>query len=503
MRKPIQTIKERLADEIGSHFQHGPKRVAMLYPSPYRAGMSSLGYQWTIEILAKAGFSVERVFLPDNVDEWKKSGGVLCSYETRTPLSHFKVIGISLAYELEMAGLLQCLELAGIPPLRTDRSTQDPILILGGPITFSNPLPSSAFVNAMLLGEVEETIVPAFSAAFDSTYEGFLSDIQKLPGGFVPELDYPNLPDIAKATDTLLPARSHILTPHTELRNMFLIEGERGCHRSCTFCVMRRSTNGGMRLVTPERLMSFVPEHAHRVGLVGAAISDHPKLVPLLQEIVDSGREIGISSLRADRIARKPDIARLLRAGGYKTLTVASDAASHRLRKDISKGTLEKHLFSCAEQAREHRYKVLKIYMMVGLPDETQEVLDELIRFALEISKIHPIVFGIAPFVPKKNTPLDTAQFAGIKAIDKKLKYIQKGLRPSKGRAQIRSTSAKWAWVEAMLAQGGQESGLAVMEAVQNGGNFASWKRALIKLEPEQQSPWRKLFTLAQPSTSI
>ena len=108
--------------------------------------------------------------------------------------------------------------------------------------------------------------------------------------------------------------------------------------------------------------------------------------------------------------------------------------------RDISKGTLEKHLFSCAEQAREHRYKVLKIYMMVGLPDETQEDLDELIRFALEISKIHPIVFGIAPFVPKKNTPLDTANFV-IKAVDKKLKYIQKGLRPSKGRAQMQYIS--------------------------------------------------------------
>ena len=144
----------------------------------------------------------------------------------------------------------------------------------------------------MLLGEVEETIVPAFQAAFDSTYDGFLKEVQQLPGGFVPELDYPHLPDIAKATDSLLPARSHILTPHTELRNMFLIEGEQGCHRSCTFCVMRRSTNGGMRLVTPERLMSFVPEHAKRVGLVGAAISDHPKLVPLLQEIVDSGRRL-------------------------------------------------------------------------------------------------------------------------------------------------------------------------------------------------------------------
>ena len=113
---------------------------------------------------------------------------------------------------------------------------------------------------------------------------------------------------------------------------MFLVEGERGCHRTCTFCVMRRSTNGGMRLVTPDRILSFVPEEAPRVGLVGAAISDHPELVGLLGRIVDSGRGVGISSLRADRVARKPDIARLLRAGGYKTLTVASDAAAARAR---------------------------------------------------------------------------------------------------------------------------------------------------------------------------
>ena len=151
-----------------------------------------------------------------------------------------------------------------------------------------------------------------------------------------------------------------------------------GCHRSCTFCVMRRSTNGGMRLVTPDRILSFIPDHAKRVGLVGAAISDHPKLPQLLEKIVNSGREVGVSSLRADRIARKPDISRLLRKGGYNTLTVASDAASHRLRKTISKGTLEKHIVECAKQAAEHKYKVLKVYMMLGLPDEQDEDIDEL-----------------------------------------------------------------------------------------------------------------------------
>ena len=157
-----------------------------------------------------------------------------------------------------------------------------------------------------------------------------------------------------------------------------------------------------MRLVTPERILSFIPEHAKRVGLVGAAISDHPKLPQLLEKIVSSGREVGVSSLRADRIARKPDISRLLREGGYNTLTVASDAASHRLRKTISKGTLEKHIVECAKQAAEHKYKVLKVYMMLGLPDEQDEDIDELIKFTLELAKIHPVALGVAPFVPKR-----------------------------------------------------------------------------------------------------
>ena len=474
----IHLIKSRLKDEIGSHFFHGPKRIAMLYPSPYRAGMSSLGYQWTIQILANAGFSVERVFLPDDIEQWRKSKGPLVSYETQTPLSHFPVIGVSLAYELEISGLIQCLDLAGIPILKKDRGIADPKIILGGPITFSNPLPLSPFVDAMILGEAEDSIVEGFSLAFDSHTETFEDNFTKIAGGFVPTLQYPILPTIAKAKDDLLPARSHILTPHTELKNMFLIEGERGCHRSCTFCVMRRSTNGGMRLVTPEKIVSFIPEHAQRVGLVGAAISDHPKLVPLLETIIESKREIGISSLRADRIARKPEISRLLRLGGYKTLTVALDAASYNLRKEISKGTLESHVLACAEQAKEHKYKLLKVYMMIGLPNETMEDLDELIRFALELSKIHPIVFGLAPFVPKRNTPLDQADFAGIKVVEKRLQYLQKGLRPSKGRAQIRSTSAKWAWIEYMLAQGGSHSGLAALQATQKGAAFAEWKKA-------------------------
>ncbi len=468
------TIRRRLAAERGGTFQPGAKRVCLLYPSPYRAGMSSLGFQQVHRILEHAGFAVERAFLPDDDAEQ----GPLVSYETGTPVSHFPVVGVSLAYELELAGLVRCLDLAGIARLPEERTHHEPLVLLGGPLTFSNPLPAAPYVDAMLLGETEEVLVPAFEAALDGHREALHTTVAGLAGGYVPTLHGEELPPIAKATDSLLPARSRIWTPEAELSNMFLLEGERGCHRQCTFCVMRRSTNGGMRLVTPERLMSLIPEGALRVGLVGAAISDHPKLVPLLQAIVDSGRGVGVSSLRADRIALKPDIARLLRVGGYRTLTVASDAPSQRLRRTIIKGTTERHLIACAEQAREHQYKVLKVYMMVGVPDETDDDIDELIRFTNELATIHPVALGIAPFVAKRNTPLDGAPFAGIKIVERRLKRIQRGL----GRnATARPTSARWAAVEHALAQGGFEAGLAVARAVDDGGRFAHWRRALLQ----------------------
>ena len=192
--------------------------------------------------------------------------------------------------------------------------------------------------------------------------------------------------------------------------------------------------------------------------------------------------------MRADRVARKPDIARLLRKGGYRTLTVASDAASQRLRRTIAKGTTERHLLEVAERAAEHQYRLLKVYMMLGVPDETDDDLDELIDLTNRMAAIHPVALGVAPFVPKRNTPLDTAPFAGVKVVERRLKKLTRGL---KGRAEVRPTSARWAWVEYMLAQGGPSAGEAVLDAVHAGGRFAAWKRALTALSPDEMAPWR------------
>ena len=456
----------------------------MAYPSPYRAGMSSLGFQWICSLIEAGGFSVERAFLPDDVAEWARTRRPVPTMESLSALGEFPLIGVSLAYELELSGLIQLLELSGIPPLAKDRGPGHPKILIGGPLTFSNPLPAAPFADAMILGEAEDVILPAVEGFFDT---GRLDHLRDLPGGYLPDHHGPTLPPVARASDDQLPARSRLITPEAELSDMFLIEGERGCHRACAFCVMRRSTNGGMRLVDPASILSFVPEEAKRVGLVGAAISDHPQLVGLLQALVDSGRGIGVSSLRADRIALKPDIPRLLRAGGYQTLTVASDAASQRLRRKILKGTTEPHLLACAEAAREHRYQRLKVYMMLGLPDEQDEDIEELIAFTRRLAAIHPVALGIAPFVPKYNTPMARDPFAGVQAVERRLDQLQRGLRGC--RAEIRSTSAKWAWVEYRLAQGGAAAGYAALTATRAGGGFSAWRKALGEDVREAEAP--------------
>lgn len=484
----IAPLRRRLAAERGASYRPGGPRVVLVYPSPYRAGMSSLGFQWVHTLLEQAGFSVERAFLPDDVEAWKRSRQPLLTLETLSPVSSFPVLGLSVAYELELAGVVQVLELCGLAPLAADRHPSDPVVIAGGPLTFSNPLPLTPFVDALLTGEVEDVVVAAFQAAMEGR-EALRREVPGLAGGFIPGL-MESLPPIARADDALLPARARAWSPEAELADMFLLEGERGCHRQCTFCVMRRSTNGGMRLVTPERLLSLVPADAPRVGLVGAAISDHPGLPDLLEALVAAGKGVGVSSLRADRVALKPRIAATLRAGGYRTLTVAADAASQRLRRALAKGTTEAHLLACAELAREHRYAALKVYMMVGVPDEADDDVDELVDLCRRLATIHPTVLGIAPFVSKRNTPLDGLAYAGIRVVEGRLDRLRKGTRRLGSRLELRATSARWAWVEHELAQRGPEAGHAVLQAVQAGGRFAHWQRAL-KEVAAPYAPWR------------
>lgn len=485
-------IRTRLAEEVGTIFKDAPDKVVLLYPSPYHVAMSSLGYQTMYrEINRSAGRSAERAFLPDDVDNHAKGKLPLLSYESQRPVADFSVIGMSVAFELELAGVVQSLELAGVPPLAEQRTGQHPLVLCGGPLTFSNPLPLAPFADAILMGEADETVHQALDAAFSAgDRQQQLLALARIPSCFVPSLHGDELPPGAKCSDQLLPAYAVIRTPNTELRNMFLIEAERGCSRGCAYCVMRRSTNGGMRIVPMETILSLIPEDATKVGLVGAAVSDHPKICDIIEALADRGVQTSLSSLRPDRLNER--FVAALRRAGHTALTTASDGASQRLRDTINRKTREKHLHEVARLAREHGMKRLKLYMMVGLPGELDTDIDELVSFGAEVSKIIPLSLGIAPFVSKRNTPLDGLPFAGIDVVEKRLARLRQGVR---GRVEVRATSARWAYIEYVLAQGGPAEGRAVLEAVAAGGRFADYKRAFEALPRE-----RKKRTLAVAS---
>jgi radical SAM superfamily enzyme YgiQ (UPF0313 family) len=475
-----EELRRWRADEHGTIAREAPVRIALCYPSPYRAAMSSLGYQQIYRrINAIPGHAADRAVLPEDVAAARASGAPLLTIEREAPVGDSPMLAFSVAYELELAGVVDMLELARVPVLAKDRDHRHPLVIAGGPLTFSNPAPLAPFCDVIVLGEAEELIGELLAAAADAGWarEGLIAALAGRPGFYVPDHDGEVVPKVAAAPDELLPARSQILTPHAELADMFLIEPARGCSRGCTYCVMRRSTNGGMRIVAPRAVLDAIPAEATRVGLVGAAVTDHPRIHEIVRGVVDGGRQVGISSLRADKL--DDELVGLLARGGYRTLTVAGDGASERMRRIVERSTREEHLLRSAELAARHRLHTLKVYMMVGVPGEGDDDIDELVRFTGELVAAHPrIAYGVAPFVAKRNTPLDGTAFAGIDVVEDRLARLRRGLARYGGKAELRPTSARWAWVEYMLAQGERSAGLALLAAHRAGGSFAAYKKA-------------------------
>ena len=434
--------------------------------------MSSLGFQWIAHQLAEAGFAVERAFLPD--EGWTAADGPVLTMESESPLGDFPLLAATVAWELELGCLIRALEASGIPALRAERTAGQHAVLLGGPLTYSNPRPLAPLADALLVGDADETIVPAVEAFFADP-GSWHERLAVLAGGWVPGTGS-SAPEPARAAEACLPAHARSWSPDTELSDMFLVEAGRGCSRGCSFCVMSRGGSGGMRPVAPERILAAIPAEAPRVGLVGAAVSDHPQLESLLQTLVERGKGVGVSSLRADRVASRPWLAPLLQRAGYRTLTVAADAPSEALRSSIHKGIRAEQLLACSTLAAEHGFRRVKLYAMLGLPGETDEDVDELTELLRSMAAVHPVDLAISPFVPKRRTPLEGHDFAGIKVVERRIRRLDRALR---GVAPLKSTSPRWAWVEALLAAGGPEAGEAAVRAVRAGGRFAHWKRAL------------------------
>jgi len=448
--------------------------VLLAYPCPYPVAAASLGYQAVYRLLSEhPELEVDRAWLQPR----SKAGRAgLRGVRTGRPASEFHVVAVSLAWELEVTGLVQLLRAAGLSPLARERPEDAPAILLGGPITAASAAFVRPFVDITLVGEAEGAIAGLVERLVKAGGRkmALLEALADQPGFVLSSAPAAPCPAPLRAPDHTLPARAAWVSPHSSFADMYLVEAGRGCLRTCTYCVLRSDSCGGLRPVAASRVLAGVPAWARRVGLVGAAVTDHPEIDVLLRACVDRGLQVGLSSLRAERLTEER--LALLKASGTKTLTTALDGASERLRRSLRRGTRAQHIVRAVQLARAQGFPRVKLYLMVGLPDETDADIDECVGLCRELTSLLPLTLTVSPFVPKARTPLADAPFAGLKVVQQRLTRLRRGLA---GKATLQSVSAGWAWVEARLAAGGEGVAGPALQAADGGSTLAAWRRAL------------------------
>jgi radical SAM superfamily enzyme YgiQ (UPF0313 family) len=466
-------LKPLLDDEIGTIRKTAPSRVALCFPNRYSVGMASLGFQVVYRMFNEEdGIACERAFLPDDVEAFARMGEKLPMLESGDAVGNADILAFSVSFELDLTNIIRFLELSGINPWRKERDESDPIIMIGGPLTSSNPYPLAPFADIICIGD-GEMIVPIVAESWREAEdrEDFLEQLEGRPGIYLPDRML-HEPLWATAPKEKLPAFSQIVTPHSELSNMYLVEAQRGCPRPCTFC-LARTMYGPNRNNEADDLLGCIPDWVKKVGLVGAALSDFKHTKYVGRKLTERGVKLGVSSIRADTVDE--ELAQILRDGGLRSFTVASDAPSQRLRDWMKKGISEADLLRTAHISKSLGFSSLKVYMMIGLPPENDDDITELIAFSKQLAGMTKVAMGISPFVPKRHTPHHSDPFAGVDVIEKRFKRIQKELRRD---LELRNVSAKWAWVENVIARGGAEIAQAAY-MVKDNESYGAWVKAL------------------------
>lgn len=476
-------FNEQLHREEGTIIKDwgGRLPVALIYPNSYYLGMSNLGIHAIYSLLNSYSEVVcERVFLDLPP----------LSLESRRPLADFAVLAFSVSYELDYFNVVQILKASGIPLYAADRDGRHPLVIVGGACVSANPMPLSPFFDCLCLGEAEAILPAMLPAMLPALSEGIRRDellkaLASLPGIYVSQYS-PATPVVRQWARNLddFPVTSVVLTPDTELGDLYLIEVERGCNRGCRFCLVC-TTFSPMRFRSVEKLIELAKwglGYRRRIGLVGPAVSDHPGIEEVLVGLRQLGAEMSFSSLRVGSLS--PKLWKEIAKGGVRTITLAPEAGSERLRQVVKKGISEVDILESIDMAAEQGMRQLKLYFMVGLPSETDEDVEAIVKLALTAKNIIDkrqsgtrLTLNIAPFVPKAGTPFQWLPMAPLQTLNRRLSLLKKGLA-TKG-IKPKCESPAWSEVQAVLARG--DAKVAGVLADMDELSLPAWRRAVEK----------------------
>ena len=469
---------------------HAGQKVAIVYPNTYFVGMSNLGLHIIYEEINLQPNSVcERIFLPEKkeLDAYDKTKTPLMSVETQRPMHQFDVVAFDVTFEMDYFHIPLMLRHGRVPVKSEERTSFDPIVIAGGPCATFNPEPFADFIDAFIIGEGEGIVTSVLDRIRlgrenGESREKTITALASIDGVYVPTLYTPLYDDndrflgydIADGAPQII--RRHfepltsggetvIATNFTEFGAMYIIEVARGCGRHCRFCMA-----GYCFRVPRVRPLDILKEGVDRaeklgkkVGLMGAAISDYPEVDELVTYIRSKDMRYSCASLRADSLTQA--VVDGLADSGQKTITIAPETGSERLRRVINKGISEENLRTAAQLSAKSGIQHMRLYIMIGLPTETDEDIDAIIGLAertqahmAEVGCKGRLTLSINPFIPKPFTPFQWMAMDHQKSVEKKLQYIKKSLQKNR-RIEVLVESPKEAYIQGVLARGDRRLG--------------------------------------------
>ena len=469
---------------------HAEQKVAIVYPNTYFVGMSNLGLHIIYEEINRHPASVcERIFLPEKkeLDAYDKTKTPLMSVETQRPMHQFDVVAFDVTFEMDYFHIPLMLRHGRVPIMGKDRTEFDPIVIAGGPCATFNPEPFADFIDAFIIGEGEGIVSRVLDIIRDGKMEGLdrhdiLRQLANVSGVYVPSLYVPIYSedggfkgyDIAEGVPKTIKRHFEMLTSggetvvatnYTEFGAMYIIEVARGCGRHCRFCMA-----GYCFRVPRVRPLDILKEGVNRaeklgkkVGLMGAAISDYPEVDELVTYIRSKDMRYSCASLHADSLTQA--VVDGLADSGQKTITIAPETGSERLRRVINKGISEEHLKNAATLSAKSGIQHMRLYIMIGLPTETDEDIEAIVGLAertqahmAEVGCKGRLTLSINPFIPKPFTPFQWMAMDNQKTVEKKLQYIKKALQKNR-RIEVLVESPKEAYIQGVLARGDRRLG--------------------------------------------